>query len=172
MTCLIRKIDPSDIAQLIEIEKSATQAFSSIPELSWLVESPVLSAQDHLQLISSAYAFVAINQKNQATGFFFVVRQALDLYIIELDVSAAFQKQGIGRQLIEYVIATAQGEGCDAVTLTTFHDVIWNRPFYEKLGVEKINALEMPLYLEHKLEHEVAYGFSRNSRCAMRLALN
>ncbi len=48
MTCLIRTIETLDIPRLIEIEKSATQAFLNIPALAWLADSSILSVDDHM----------------------------------------------------------------------------------------------------------------------------
>jgi GNAT superfamily N-acetyltransferase len=171
MTCLIRKIDASDITQLIEIEKSATQAFLNIPELAWLADSSLLSIDDHIQLISKAYGFVSVNPENQVTGFLYAEKHVQDLYIIELDVDGAFQKQGIGRKLLEHTIDFARKYDFSSVTLTTFNDVIWNRPFYEKLGFQKLDATDLPDYLHKKILHEVECGFPRESRCAMRILI-
>ena len=41
---------------------------------------------------------------------------------------------GIGRALLEKAIADARRRRLVALTLTTFRDVIWNAPFYQKLG--------------------------------------
>jgi N-acetylglutamate synthase-like GNAT family acetyltransferase len=47
--------------------------------------------------------------------------------------------------------------------------VIWNRPFYEKLGFQKLDDNHLPDYLQKKIQHEVECGFLRESRCAMTL---
>lgn len=169
MTCLIRTIETLDIPRLIEIEKSATQAFLNIPALAWLADSSVLSLDDHMQLISKAYGFVSVNLENQATGFLYAEKQNQDLYIIELDVDGTLQKQGIGRQLLEYIIDFARKHDFSNLTLTTFNDVIWNRPFYEKFGFQKLDDDHLPDYLQKKIQHEVECGFLRESRCAMTL---
>lgn len=169
MTCLIRRVQTSDIARLIEIEKSAAQAFLNIPELAWLADSSLLSIDDHMRLISQAYGFVSINPENNATGFLYAEKQNQDLYIIELDVDGTLQKQGIGRQLLEDVIDYAHKHDFSNVTLTTFNDVVWNRPFYESLGFQKLDDDDLPDYLQKKIAHEVQCGFNRKSRCAMRL---
>lgn len=168
----IRKTFPSDIPLLIEIEYSANQAFAQIPQLKWLAESAVMSSDQHLDLIQNHDAFVAVNVQNQVIGFLYAEKQAQDLYIIELDVAAEYQQQGIGRQLMTYMIDFAKQQGFQAVTLTTFTDVAWNRPFYEKLGFELLNPQNLKPYLKQKINNEVEHGFVRDSRCAMQFILS
>ena len=163
----IRKTEHSDIPHLIGVEKSATQAFLSVPDLSWLVDAPVLSEQTHCELINTIYAFVISNDQGEVVGFIYAKQQDSDFYIIEFDVRSDLQKQGIGRQLIEYSITVAKAANFKAVTLTTFIDVAWNRPFYQRLGFEIIKDSEQANYLKNALDNEVKFGFKRDSRCAM-----
>ncbi|AWL28127.1 GNAT family N-acetyltransferase [Acinetobacter defluvii] len=167
----IRPALVSDISLLIQIEQSANQAFAQIPKLKWLAKSSVMSSDEHLQLIQKHYAFVAVNVHDQALGFLYAEQQGNDLYIIELDVAAEYQQQGIGRQLMTYMIDFAKQQGFQAVTLATFTDVAWNRPFYEKLGFKRFNPQNLKPYLKQKIDHEVTQGFERESRCAMQFTL-
>lgn len=114
---------------------------------------------------------IFLNKQNDPIAFLYAQKQAQDFYILEFDVSRDFQKQGIGRQLIEYAIDYARKQGFESVTLTTFVHVVWNRPFYEKLGFQIIHDSDLPLYLKTILDHEVTSGFSRETRCAMRLTI-
>lgn len=171
MTLSIRKIEPSDIEQLIEIEKSAAQAFLTVPCLAWIADQAVLSQADHLELIETGYSFVILDQRQQAFGFLYALKREEDFFIVEVDVRADVQKQGIGRQLLQHVFAFANKEDFKYITLTTFKDVIWNKPFYEKLGFEIIQNQGLPKYLQDTLDCEVVYGFKREDRCAMRKKL-
>ena len=171
MTFSIRKIEPFDIEQLIEIEKSAAQEFLTVPDLAWIANQSVLSHADHLELIETGYSFVILNLHQQALGFLYALQRGEDFFIVEVDVRADVQKQGVGKQLIQYAIAFAQQERFKYVTLTTFIEVIWNKPFYEKLGFEIIQNQSLAQYLQDTLDCEVVYGFNRKDRCAMRKKL-
>lgn len=103
--------------------------------------------------------------------FLYALKRGEDFFIVEVDVRADVQKQGVGKQLIQYAIAFAQQERFKYVTLTTFIDVIWNKPFYEKLGFEIIQNQSLAQYLQDTLDCEVVYGFNRKDRCAMRKKL-
>ena len=67
-------VEPFDIEQLIEIEKSAAQAFLIVPDLAWIANQSVLSHADHLELIETGYSFVILNLHQQALGFFICVK--------------------------------------------------------------------------------------------------
>ena len=51
-------------------------------------------------------------------------------HIGELAVVPRYMRQGIGGRLIERACAWARAHGYPAITLTTFADVPWNRPFF------------------------------------------
>jgi hypothetical protein len=57
------------------------------------------------------------------------------------------------------------------VTLTTFRDVIWNEPFYKRLGFRTLRDDEMDERLAELLRQEAERGLPEGSRCAMRLDL-
>ena len=54
---------------------------------------------------------------------------------------AAHGRRGVGRALVDEVLAWTAVRGLPSVTLITFRDVPWNGPYYEKLGFEAVTAL-------------------------------
>lgn len=164
-----RKLTLSDIEQLIEIEKSASQAFACFSELAWLAECPVMPAEIHADLINTSYTFAAVDDNDQVVGFLYAKKHEADLYIIEFDVHAGFQQQGIGRKLLQYAIENAKKEKFEKVTLTTFIEVPWNAPFYAKLGFRILSKQCIPPYLQNTLQSEATFGFDTQTRCAMYL---
>ncbi|MDO7463676.1 hypothetical protein [Acinetobacter baumannii] len=67
----IRAACISDIDQLILIEKSASKAFLTIPDLAWIAESNTITPELHVKFISDFYSFVAIDESNQPVGFLY-----------------------------------------------------------------------------------------------------
>ena len=109
---------------------------------------------------------MAADNQDQPAGFVLVSNLGTGLHIDELSVSAAHQRQGLGRQLIERVKSVALARGCAAVTLTTFRDVAWNCPYYEHLGFEVCDVSRAPA-LEAIMLKEAEYGLQFCDRCAM-----
>ena len=56
------------------------------------------------------------------------------LYVTDLGVDRAYERQGIGRRLMETALETAGGEADIAVYLVANENAV---PFYEKLGMER-----------------------------------
>ena len=89
--------------------------------------------------------FVAADEGSNVLGYAFCMfQQHLEdniltdiktLYIDDLCVEEAARGQHIGRQLYEYVLAFARGEGCYNVTLNVWACNSGAKEFYEKCGL-------------------------------------
>jgi GNAT superfamily N-acetyltransferase len=91
-------------------------------------------------------------------------------HIWQLAVHPDHGRQGLGRALVEAACQWASAEGFDAMTLTTYRDVPWNRPFYETLGFVTLDTLTPGLEAVRQHERDIgddAFG----PRVAMRRAL-
>lgn len=88
------------------------------------------------------------------------------LHIDEVDVDQDHQGQGVGRRLIQHVIAWARAAGFARLSLTTFRNVPWNGPFYASLGFVEDDR---PPALQAILRTEAEKGLA--DRCAMVLTL-
>ena len=93
------------------------------------------------------------------------------LHLHELDVLPALQGQGLGRRLLGAVQDAAQDRGLARVTLTTYRDVPFNRPFYERYGFAVLPPPEHPPWLQRIRQHEAAVGLDVQPRVAMVMKL-
>ena len=78
----------------------------------------------------------------------------------ELAVTPAHGRRGVGRALVDEVLAWSAAQGLPSVTLITFRDVPWNGPFYEKLGFEAVTALTPAL--QALLDQSATWGVPRD----------
>ena len=102
-------------------------------------------------------------------GFAFVkVLEPSSAHLEELDVHPEHGRRGLGTRLVIAVCEWAAVQGFGAVTLTTFRDVPFNRPFYERLGFEVIPVHELGLALISALAEEARRGMDPTTRVAMR----
>ena len=92
-------------------------------------------------------------------------------HLEEIDVHPDHGRRGIGTRLVSAVCEWAAREGYDSVTLTTFRDVRWNMPFYERLGFHLISPSQLSAALCSILEDEARRGLDPARRVAMRLAV-
>lgn len=165
----IRLARSSDIPQLIDIERSAAQLFGEIPQYAWLATAEVQSAETHLGFISQDSCWVAVNSDDHPVGFIDVAPLDNGLHISELSVHQQWQRQGIGRLLIMQVISYALKKHYAEITLTTFRQVPWNAPYYQRFGFEILMPAELSPKLQALHQKEIAMGFSAECRCVMRM---
>ncbi|MGQ5630648.1 GNAT family N-acetyltransferase [Enterobacter cloacae] len=164
----VRPTHPGDVTALPAIERAAGERFREYPELAWLAEGDVISAEQHLDYAERGLSWLAL-ANDQPVGFILAELHASSLFIVELSVHLDWQGKGIGRRLIACVADQARKRGLASLTLTTFRDVPWNAPFYARLGFEMITTLTPEL--REKREEETAHGLAYDARCAMRLPL-
>lgn len=162
----------ADAAALPDIEQSAGEAYRDIAELAWIADDDNQTVERYEQLISQDTSWVAIGHDGRPVAF--LSAEILDdtLHVWELAVRLDWQRKGIGRALLEEAIADANRRGLIALSLTTFRDVIWNAPFYQKLGFRILEDAEVGERLRGVLRCEVALGMPESRRCAMRLDLS
>ena len=164
----VRPTRPGDVTALPAIERAAGERFRDYPELAWLAEGEVISAEQHLDYAERGLSWLAL-ANDQPVGFILAELHVSSLFIVELSVHLDWQGKGIGRRLIACVAYQARKRGLASLTLTTFRDVPWNAPFYARLGFEMITTLTPEL--REKREEEMAHGLAYDARCAMRLPL-
>ncbi|EWG68099.1 MULTISPECIES: GNAT family N-acetyltransferase [unclassified Enterobacter] len=164
----LRPTRPGDVTALLAIERAAGERFREVPELAWLADGEVISAEQHLEYVERGLSWLA-RVNDRPVGFILTEAHSSSLFIVELSVDLNWQGKGIGRQLIACAADHARTLGLASLTLTTFRDVPWNAPFYARLGFEKMTTLTPEL--RQKREEETAHGFAYETRCAMRLPL-
>jgi GNAT superfamily N-acetyltransferase len=147
---VIRLAEASDVAALPLVERRAARLFDG-----WLTETGLTQA--FLEDVSSiaeldearqrGHLWVAAARDGELAGFAQVVILDGVAHLDEIDVIPEHGRQGVGRRLVDAVCHWARSVGYSKVTLSTFRDVPWNRPFYEKLG---FRVIDTPLPPEHR----------------------
>ncbi|WP_281549065.1 GNAT family N-acetyltransferase [Kluyvera cryocrescens] len=171
MTFSCRPTTQFDIAALPAIERAAGQRFAQIPELAWLAAGPVISVDQHQQAASAGMSWVVL-AGDCPVGFLLAEAQDASLFIVEISLHRAWQGQGLGRRLIDFVATVAKERGFTSLTLTTFRQVSWNAPWYARMGFEILPEAALTAALRQKRQEESAHGLAYESRCAMRLMLD
>ena len=168
MTVQIRLAEPADAAFLPAVERSAGEAFRAIPSLAWIADDTVLSEEDHLRFIKGGTTWVSVSGADRPVGFLCGEVCGCDLHIWVLAVQADHQKSGRGLALIDTAIDWAKKHGLAGVTLTTFRDVPWNGPFYQRAGFQTLRDDQTGRRLGDLLRGEIEHGLPGDRRCAMR----
>jgi GNAT superfamily N-acetyltransferase len=157
----IRAARPDEFVQLRDLELKADALFETVGIGPFINDQ----AEDHF---AEAALVLVINDPPEG----FVCVELVDgiPHIWQLSVDPDHGRKGLGRALVEAASDWARSEGFGAMTLTTYRDVPWNRPFYESLGFVVMDTLT-PELIEIR-QHERAIGDDDfGVRVAMRLGL-
>jgi GNAT superfamily N-acetyltransferase len=81
-----------------------------------------------------AHAWVVTDERDEPVAY--LVSSVVDgcAHIDQVSVAPSHARRGLGAALIDHLAERARAEGRPALTLTTFRDVPWNAPYYERLG--------------------------------------
>lgn len=131
----IRAGQHGDVARLCEVEVAGSALFAAYGMFNDELRGP-MTAHDVAVLeahIDAGRLWVAeIDGVIAAYGMTGVVDD--NAHLDQVTVDPKFSHRGIGRALIEHATGVARASGFARMTLTTYRDVPWNGPYYERLG--------------------------------------
>ena len=148
---MIRPAHPEDAERLRAIERDAGRRFADVGLAEVAADEPPAA--------------------ERLAGY--VIVDVVDgcAHVEQVSVLLDQQGRGLGRRLLEAVEAWAAEQRLDAVTLTTFTDVPWNRPLYEHLGFRTLREDELGAGLAAVRDAEAAHGLDPARRVVMRREL-
>ena len=131
----VREARAADLPLLAGIEADADRLFlERFGDPPWERPTP---GQD--RVFEPGFLLVA---GTPAVGFAHVLEIEGEAHLELLAVRPSHGRQGIGTALVRAVLAEARARGHRRLTLSTYRDVPWNRPFYERLGFVELDRLE------------------------------
>jgi len=162
----IRLARPDDIPELPQIEQRAALLFSESGFAGLLTN--IMTPEETLKEgVKSDRLWVAADKDDRPVGFALACVVGGNAHLDELDVYPEHCRRGLGSVLVETVCDWAQQSGFKAITLTTFGNVPWNAPFYERLGFRTLSRHEMTEALNELMELEIKRGLPGENRVAM-----
>ena len=162
---LIRAPRPDELPGLVELERAAGQAFRDVgmPEIA---DDDPGSPEWLSAYLAAGHAWVAVDDVPVA----YLVAEPVDggLHVEQVSVHPRAARRRLGRSLIDHVAGVAREDGVPALTLTTFAEVPWNAPYYERLGFRVVPDAELTPGLRRIVDSEGATGLHRWPRVVMR----
>jgi GNAT superfamily N-acetyltransferase len=167
----LRRASPEELSTLPDIEHLAAQQFLHSPH-PFATELPAQSLEQLHEYQRHGGVWVAVTREGNIAAF--VVCKEVDgaLFIAEADVHPAHARQGLGGALFGLLGQWARARAYPALLLTTFRDVPWNAPYYQRLGFHILRDEEVGPGLRAIRAHETALGLPPESRVCMRLPLS
>lgn len=158
-----RLATPEEYRLLPGIEADASKAFAEAG-----VHHGFADTVENFYAEELPHARVVVAEENEKLfGFAAVVEADGQAHLYELSVRHAHQKRGIGRDLVSHAFDVARDHGFKAMTLTTCHDLKFNRPFYESMRFQVFDPDHTYPRLRGVLEKERARWKGIQERVAM-----
>ena len=129
---VVRAATADDLPALLDIEVAAGRAFVDLG-MDLVAGDEPASLGTLRTYVEGGRAWVAV-ESDQPCGY--LIADIVDGcgHIEQVSVHPDFRGRRIGRDLIAHAEAWARTLGLPALTLTTYRDVPWNGPYYERLG--------------------------------------
>jgi GNAT superfamily N-acetyltransferase len=164
---IIRAARTDDLPSLIEIERAAGETFRSLG-MDLVADDDPGIIEELKPYARDGRALVAVDADDRLLGYLLLDTVDQAAHIEQVSVHPDNARQGVGRALIERAATWATARGLRAVTLTTYVEVPWNGPYYERLGFRYLTAEEETPGLCAIRDGERAAGLDAWPRACMR----
>jgi GNAT superfamily N-acetyltransferase len=166
----IRPPRRDELAALVAIERDAGALFITIgmPEIAYDDPGTVPELEPFR---AGGHAWVAVDPDDRPIAY--LISAVVDgcAHVEQVSVARAHGRRGLGAALVDHLGAVAAAEGRPAVTLTTFRDVPWNAPYYERLGFRVVAPADQGPELAALVAEEAERIPGDAPRVAMRRAV-
>ena len=165
----IRSGTVGDVRALQALQLRAGSLFrdAGMPEVA---DNPPSSDALFRESITADLLHVAARREVRI-GFTLALATEPDCHLEQMSVDPAFGRQGIGAALVRHLVHLSRLRGFDRVTLSTFTNVSWNGPFYERLGFIYLPNAQLTPFLAEVRSQEAAAGLDMSLRAVMAHAL-
>lgn len=163
----IRPVKESDLPVLQDVERSAGELFAEIG-MDLVAEDAPPRIEVLRGFAEDGRAWVSTDRDDWPVGYLLVEIVDGNAHLDQVSVRRDYAGRGIGRALLNHMIQWARERGLPSVTLTTYVEVPWNGPYYERLGFRFLSRAEETPGLRAIRADEVAHGLDRWPRACMR----
>ena len=168
---VIRPATVDDVPEIQAMETTAAERFREIPDprIARCADAPPYWTTGLEKASIEQRAWVAVDDGGAIIGFAVAWMVDGEGHLDELAVAPAHGRRGVGRALVDRVVAWTAAQELPSITLTTFRDVPWNAPYYEKLGFHVVSTLSPALHA--LVDEQATWGLEPSLRVVMRRPL-
>ncbi|WP_328690765.1 GNAT family N-acetyltransferase [Streptomyces phaeochromogenes] len=174
----IRPATPADLPLLQDIERAAGDPFRTLGMTEIADdEPPALELLERFRAAGHAWVAEGDEAEGEDSGrdgdagrpVAYLIGEPVDgaFHIEQVSVHPDAAHRGVGRTLIAYAADRARDQGLTGLTLTTFTEVPWNAPYYERIGFRALTEPELTPGLRKIRATEAEHGLDRWPRVCM-----
>ena len=163
----IRPATEADLPVLREIERSAGRCFADL-DMTFVAEDEPPSIETLREYLAADRAWVSTDSDDRPVAYLLAEVVDGNAHLEQVSVHAGHAHRRIGRALLDHMTEWAREKGHPAITLTTYTEVPWNGPYYERCGFRYLGDDELTPGLRAIRAAEAAHGLDQWPRACMR----
>jgi GNAT superfamily N-acetyltransferase len=166
----LRAARRSDFSKLRQIHIASRAPFVEVHRTEF---SRLPSVSDEMleQCVGEEGLLVAVGRYGPV-GFGLCERLGPGCHLQQLSVLPERARRGIGSAILDGLLELSLERGDAAMTLITYADIAWNRPFYARRGFRVVARERAPEHLLRLLDEERGLGIDISRRVVMERILN
>jgi ribosomal protein S18 acetylase RimI-like enzyme len=132
---MFRAARRDDLPAVRELERAAGAAFRDLGMAAVADDEPP-SITELAAFQEDSRAWVITDDADHPVAYLLIDVVDGNAHVEQISVHPDHARQGLGKTLLDTAAAWAAEHGLAALTLTTYSDVPWNAPYYERLGFQ------------------------------------
>lgn len=164
---MLRAARRDDLPAIQQLERAAGAAFRDLG-MSAVADDEPPSLTDLVCFQEDGRAWVITDGADRPVAYLLIEAVEGNAHVEQVSVHPDHARRGLGRTLLDTAAAWAEQHGLAALTLSTYSEVPWNAPYYQRLGFEIVADDQLSEGLRRIREHEAARGLARWPRVIMR----
>lgn len=166
---VIRPARADELTQLHALERAATEIFRTTKH-AWVVEDGGYDELIYQDWFDHGAILVA-EREGEPVGFACAEEVDDQGFYALLCVHPAHANRGLGRRLTQAIKMWSASHGYSTLTMTTFPDVPWNAPIFERMGFRIMDDSELSPGLLNIRREEAESGIMPQERVFMTIEL-
>lgn len=163
---MIRRPGSHELLLIQELEVRAARLFLDL-DMDVVANDPPPPLQELHEDLLRGRIWVATDDHDALVGYLRTGWVDEAPHLEQVTVDPAHGRRGHGRALIAHAENWGRTMGAGRMTLTTYRDVPWNGPYYQRLGWRELAPDELGPELRTIRAGEAARGLDRWARTAM-----